>query len=415
MIRFLPNFLLILCLYVNGQDTITVADVLRTSRSDILYEIQEQQLTFLEQNPFQVPILDRVEFRTETRDFELEQQEYGIRISPNSIGERKYNKNYYKSSVKISELKKRSALNDALSQRYDHVIDLVITKNTIEIKQRMKVLLNDRITVLSRSRNSLDFDYQDLLKAEDDLHDIGLELIDLESKDQRIEDQIRVFLGIEKEFDLDSRDLISVDFIEDYVNDFGSVNDTTHLEIASSIENVELAENDFLEEKADRNNPLGFFQATYRDDQNGPLSNDLRIGLGIRLPIANSSQPRLNRLFLRQLNEENRLKVVRSNAAIQLNQTSVNLNLLIQKYRATQKVIAEDNSETSLRRYLAIEGISPLILLRIKESIINKEVILNDLEKKIFSEYLTLLRSSGRLVQYPIQNYFSNSLEELSW
>lgn len=411
MIRFSLNCLLFFCLYAGAQDSVSVIEVLKTSYSDISYKIQDQQLAYLQDNPFKVPVLDRVEFRTETRDFELEQQEYGLRIAPNSFGERKYNKNYYNSSVNLSELKRKSALNNALAQRYDHVINLVKTKNIIQVKQKLKVLLEDRITVLSRSRNSVDFDYEDLLKAEDDLHDIELELIDLEGKDFRLRSEIQSFLAIEDYFSLNSEGLIDVNFIENFVSSLESINDSTHLAIAVRLENVLLAESDFKEEKAERNNPLGFLQASYRDGKNGPLRDDLRIGVGIRLPIANSSQPRLNKLFLQQLNEENNLKIVRNEAQIELANAKEQLALLIQKYRATEKVIAEDNSETSLRRYLAVEGISPLILLRIKESILKKEILLIDLEKKIFGEYLNLLKSTGKLVEYPIRNYFSPSLE----
>lgn len=414
MRKFSSSCLMVLCIVASAQDSVSVVDVLKTSYADILYEIQDQQVTFLKENPFKVPVLDRVEFRTETRDFELEQQEYGIRISPNSIGERKYNKEYYSSSVKISELKRKSALNNALSQRYEYIIDLVITKRTTQIKRRMKLLLEDRITVLSRSRNTLDFDYEDLLKAEDDLHDVELALIELDRKDVSLKLQIGAFLNLPNEFVFNAGDFIDVNFIENFALRVNGVNDSTHLGIATRRENVELAARDFLEEKAERNNPLGFFQATYRDDENGPLGNDLRLGLGIRLPIANSSQPRLNRLFLRQLNEENNLKVLRNDALSQLNTIKENLALLIEKYRATEKVIAEDNSETSLRRYLAIEGISPLILLRINESILHKEAILNDLEKQIFDEYLKLLKSTGKLVESPVKNYFSSSLEQIS-
>jgi len=180
------------------------------------------------------------------------------------------------------------------------------------------------------------------------------------------------------------------------------------------MENVVLAEYDFKEEKAQRNNPLGFFQTTYENDLNEPFSNDLRLSLGIRLPIANSSQPRLNRLYLRQLDRENDLEITKDDVSRKIAQSMEDLGILILKYKTTRSWIEEDNTETSLRRYLSIEGISPLILLKIQESIILKEIILGDLEKKIFDEYLKLLKHIGKLVEQPLRNYFSKGFELIS-
>ena len=209
-------------------------------------------------------------------------------------------------------------------------------------------------------------------------------------------------------------ELIDVDFIERYINSISLDVDSTNLDIAKGQENVVLARYDFKEEKAQRNNPLGFFQTTYENSQGDPFSNDIRISMGIRLPIANSSQPRLNRLFLRQLDRENDLEIIRTQVSRLMERTVEDIRILIQKYRATKVMIEEDNSETSLRRYLSIEGISPLILLKIQESIIKKEIILSDLEKKIFQEYLKLLNQTGKLVELPVRNYFSKTFEFIS-
>ena len=179
-------------------------DLLRSAYSDIIFKSQQKQLDYLRFNPFQVPLLDRVEFRTETHDFETEKQEYAIRISPNSFGERKYNKKFYESSVKLNEIKNKEVLNDALSERYEHLIDLIKTAKTTSIKQRLKLLLEDRITVLTRRQNTVNFDYQDLLDAEDDYHDVQLDLIDLERKDQRLRNRISQFLDLGSSFELDT-------------------------------------------------------------------------------------------------------------------------------------------------------------------------------------------------------------------
>ncbi|MEQ9425281.1 MAG: hypothetical protein RJQ09_12730 [Cyclobacteriaceae bacterium] len=392
---------------------IKISDILGSAYDDIVYQSQLEKLDYLRHNPFEVPLFNRVEFRTETRDFDPEMQEYALRFKPNSFSQRKYNKKYYQSSLRINEIQNQEALNRALTDRYERIIDLIKTSKITEIKQRLKILLEDRITVLTRALNTVDFDYEKLMEAEDDYHEVQLELIDLERKDKRIRDDISVFLDLQNTFELDTSNLVDVDYIERFINTLTFQVDSSNLEIAKSMERIILADHDFNEEKSQENNLLGFFQTTYRNDLNDPFKNDLRLSLGIRLPIANSSQPKLNRLRLKQLDKQNDLEIIKSEVSKEMAQTIQDIQILMEKYQITRAVIEEENTETSLRRYLSIEGISPLILLKIQESIIKKEIILSDLEKKIFDEYLKLLKVSGKLVQPPLRNYFSKLQEEV--
>lgn len=396
-----------------ASQVVQVRNILQSAHQDIIYKSQKEKLDYLTYNPYEVPLFDRVEFRTETHDFELGKQEYAIRVSPNSFKERKYNKKYYQSSLRLNQIRKLEALNEALADRYEYIVNLIKNGKVISIKQQLKLLLEDRINVLTQTQNTINFDYEDLLDAEDDYHDVKLDIIDLERKTERLKFEISEFLGLEDDFELDTAGMVDVNFIEAYINTLDLKSDSSNLQIAKGMENVTLAEFDFKEERADQNNPLGFFQTSYENDQNDPFKNDIRLGFGIRLPIANSSQPRLNRLHLRQLDKESDLEIIKDDVSKNKDQSIEELRVLLLKYNTTKQTIEEGNSETSLRRYLSIEGISPLILLKIQESIIKKETTLSNLEKKIFDEYVRLLRDSGKLVEQPLKNYFSKLFEPI--
>jgi hypothetical protein len=62
-----------------------------------------------------------------------------------------------------------------------------------------------------------------------------------------------------------------------------------------------------------------------------------------------------------------------------------------------------------LEKYRSIEGLSPLILLKVKENILLKQQMAIALEKEILTEYIELLDLSGWLVKEPFVNYFSLS------
>ena len=244
----IPALLFVTMMSYQEQNVVEVKDILQSAYFDIVYRSQKEKLDYLKNNPFEVPLLRRVEFRTETEDFEFRRQEYAIRISPNSFGERKFNKKYYESSVRINGIRNREALNEALSIRYGQVVKLIKTSRIISIKQRLELLLEDRINVLTQSQNSVDFDYNDLLDAEDDYLKVQLDLIDLEKKDQRLRTEINQFLDLQKPFKLDTTGMIDVNFIEIFINTISFEPYSANLAIAKGMENVVLAEYDLWDD-----------------------------------------------------------------------------------------------------------------------------------------------------------------------
>ena len=77
----IPALLFVTMMSYQEQNVVEVKDILQSAYFDIVYRSQKEKLDYLKNNPFEVPLLRRVEFRTETEDFEFRRQEYVLHPS----------------------------------------------------------------------------------------------------------------------------------------------------------------------------------------------------------------------------------------------------------------------------------------------------------------------------------------------
>lgn len=403
------NLLCLLLVYLFQSDTTTISttELLATAFQDTEVKYQESQIAYLNNNPLTTPLIDEVQFRTETRDFDLERQQYALRVSPNAIGQKKYSKAYYQNMLSEFDTRWSEALNKALRDRYLLLIDLIKTRRYLAAQKQQQLVLEDRITVLKKNSTAVGFNYQDLIDAENDYQKSLLDMIDLEQDEVRYQQQAMDMLGSTNPLAINNSGLINVEFISRWLSTLPSTADSTNMNMTRNQNNLRQIELEYLEERAQSKNVLDFVQAEYRNDEREGVIEDFRIGVGLNLPVTKSSQSKLNRLSLERLEQENDLQTYKINLQRELDVSRSKLEVLIKKYETVNAFIESSDTENSLQKYLSIDGISPLTLLGVQESIIDNELRLYSLEKDIFQEYINLLDKMGLLVQRPLIDYFT--------
>ncbi|QDH78812.1 hypothetical protein FKX85_07095 [Echinicola soli] len=275
-------------------------------------------------------------------------------------------------------------------------------------KLELRDLLEDRINTLKKLANNLDFDYQELLEAENDFHKLQIDLVDLENNVMQSSREIGRLLRIQGTLELEEKDLISVDDIMVFVKSYSGGIDNTNFYYEQQSLNVNLAELEYQQKKASAKNPIKFFEASYRDDLNDTFRKDFSVGMGIKIPIGLAAKGSLNERVIKIVKEKNELDELKFELNESIREIILQLDVLFDKHRLLTTILKESNEKESLKKYRSIEGISPLVLLKVKENIIKKQQIRLDLEKEIFSLYLEFLDLNGLLIKSPLVNYLSS-------
>ena len=395
---------------LSGQDTAktTTTAVLATAIEDTNYNYHSDQVNYIDENTYSLSYIDHLELRTRTRNFDLNEQSFRFRAYTNFPKERKLNQQYKTKSLDEARLQGMEKLNNALEYRYKLIISMVKNEGVLQGKLKLKELLEDRITILKKQANNLDFDYQELLDAESDYHKLQIDLVDLENNLKQSSWELSRLLGVREKVQLDREGIISVEEIALFVNSFDEGIAVDNLHYTQQSLDVELAELEYEQKKASAKTPVKFLEASYRDDLNEGFQKDFSLGIGLKIPIGSAVKGNLNERVIKIAKEKQNLDDIKYELDEGISNSLTYLEVLFAKHRLLSTILEESNEEESLKKYQSIEGISPLVLLKVKENIVKKKQILLDIEKEIFSSYLEFLDLHGLLVRSPVVNYLSS-------
>ncbi|MFC4872243.1 hypothetical protein [Negadavirga shengliensis] len=393
------------------QDSLIVTSgaVLATAFEDESYVSLGERIDYYQRNSHHVSYLDHMELRTRTRNFNPREQMYRFRTYTNSPSERKYSREYLNTSFLEQELEKKDRLNKLIKQRYHLIARKISDQRQLAVMMELETLFKERKTVFERSISNLDFDFQDLLKAEEEYDRFVLELIELERSTKHHDQELGDLLGLQGPLAVSDDGLVSAPDIENFLKNVQFDVEQENFYYDRKRIDKELAELDFLEKRASQRNPVKFFEASYRDVLGAGIERALAVGIGFRIPVGSAGKGSLIDRQFRIMKEESMLKETSLILEEEISQKIHVLETLLKKYNTLSGMIEGNTQQRSLEKYRSIEGLSPLILLKVKENILLKQQMAIALEKEILTEYIELLDLSGWLVKEPFVNYFSSS------
>ena len=135
---------------------------------------------------------------------------------------------------------------------------------------------------------------------------------------------------------------------------------------------------------------------------------------GISIPMVNDKRNDINTKKLVNLQEKNRCRNLKINLAKEMTTIMDTLKMFIRQYNLVAERRERSHAASSLKIYQQLEGIDPLTLLRLKESILESELTINDIRHKIFLTYIRFLDLSGRLSEKPLENHLSKNMEKIN-
>ncbi len=395
---------------------ISIHDYLSSAFTDSSLVFQEEKVSFLKKSLSRTPIINEIELRAKVEDFDDIKKSYTVRVKPNGLDEIVMGNKANDTTLRYNIAKLELLKNNALKDRYHNVIDYMYTRQRIELNRKLIVLYTDRINVLNRSINSLNFDAKDLIEAEDDMIQIKIDMIELENKIVELEDEINGNIGWEQDIAFNSDRIASIRDIEERVSMHPGNIPNRNIHLVSSELSFKLAENNYNLEKAGNKRFINFIEASYDHDLTewDAKEKAFSVGLGIKLPIVNPNKLETHKkrleLFQEKSNYENRQKEIAEEQVRLLR----DLKRLIKQYYLLIGKKEGGSSETSFKKFRKVEGVNPLILLKLKESSLKTDISLEKVKFQIYTKYINLLDASGRLSKKPFNNYLYRGLEMIA-
>jgi hypothetical protein len=119
----------------------------------------------------------------------------------------------------------------------------------------------------------------------------------------------------------------------------------------------------------------------------------------------------MNELQLDRIDEENAFELLQAELAIKTREQAHLVEQAISRYNLEKSQWETSQVAYSLEQFSRMEGVSPLTLLKLRESQLRKELSYQRLRRTIFFHYIDWLDVSGQMMQMPLRNYLTEELE----
>jgi len=363
------------------------------------------------------PLLDRVELRTETDDFDLSRQQYSLRIYPTTRRESKTARALHNALMASKQVELELLIHQELIRRYQLLVDMVLTAESLKLEQRLSAVYDDRVQVIRQkipvsTRPEADID--DLLSTERDQSQLKLELIQSKADLDGLSERLQELLGPDEAFAAEDGQLIDLAGMVALIRQDMSVSGQDNIYLRGGLAQVQLAENQYQLETQERKGLLRFFEVSYDQQFHGDPNRAYSIGLGLRLPFGDSNRMSVNRRHLRHLEEKSDFHQLKADLEAQSSTVKREVMKLMAQYSMIAEDILRGSSASVLEAYRGIEGNDPLILLNFEENSIRNRIDQAELKHSIYAAYIRWLDLAGIASQKPLKNYLSQDLETVT-
>lgn len=418
--------------YSYAQDTvITITDILKIALKNSAIKEQNDKIKYLQQSIANTPYIDDVSLRIRNNAYDLKRQRYSLRIEPRGFGETKASKKYYEVNLDYHKQVKKVLENRLLKNRYFLILEYLQLEKTLELYNQLTILYEDKIKVLRKSTGKLSFNLLDLIEVENEYTKLRFKNIERERKLKNYIRKISKIIKVDSFHVLDTSTLISIEEIKAYIDSTDILPGTENVYIKRGKLRLKRAQRRYQLENAENRQYINFLEFSYdhgrmreeldtknenetlppylQEDYN--LNRAYSIEIAFRLPFFNVDRRDINRRKLSYLEEKEAYRELKSDFDKRIEKDSIDIAILLGQYSFLKARKSDVDAESSLKKYLEMEGVDPLKLLDIRESIIKNDIALAQIKNDIMRNYIRIIDANGRLYARPLKNYLAASME----
>ena len=372
-------------------EDLTIAEYIEAAKDDPRLKSRKEMFDSIE-NSKDTPGIKGLEFRSETGNFDILEQKYALRLYFKGFGETKSSGELIKNSANLHKLEYTSARSEVLFERYSAIVTYIQHKKELEIINSMRELLDDKLAVTEKigdiTGETTEIDKMDI---EDKITEIEMRRIDIEATIETIEATVKSDTGGNKTPAFDKERIVSVEDIEKFAESLTEIHGATKAESDYQALRAIVAQNEIALEKAKERDWLKYIALEYdTDNRNDKPSRGFSIGFAITIPGFKNNQTSLVKKQLKSLEQNSDFE-----SQSRLKETAIRTALLTLKREIKQyKTLAERKEDIEksgiLQKYSSIEGVNPMMVIKLKEKILKKELKSAELELKIYEKYITL-------------------------
>ena len=409
---YIVLFILCLCFEVIGQ--VTISEFLRSAKDDRALKLFDDQVHYLQQKPYQLSPLQKLELRTGSNQLDPDRQDYAIRINPANPWEVRNNNNYFKEYQLILTTKKGIVLKEVLAARYQIVNDFMYCQQQLALIEKDRKLTEAAVIILGKQQYFNSFNGDDYVKYNLDQMN---KTVAFEEASFQLDNQLALIVekypnALDKTVKWDYQQMITIDQIENIVDSLLRVEGSIAT-IAYQEGKVNLANQEYKLEKSNIN--VGYLQTQYQPYRIEQGRKPWNISLGVTIPITNPNKGDMTKKKLEAIEAQHDLENIKSDLRLQSGMFNSKLHNLIKRYRIIHAKLEELNASNLAKTLIEMNNNNPLAVIQFNGNILKLEEIVLRLKHTITSSYIEFLASIDKLQERPIKNYIATDFEAIGF
>ena len=377
------------------------SSLLSDALSDERIQLDTKLLQKMESYDDKLPILEKIDARTEFDRLLTSRQEFMLRTSFNSLRQRKAEYQKHQSSLQLYSTKAITRTNEILAKRVENILDWVETKEQMDFQEKYNNYLLEKEALI---RNILAageaIDLEDLISIKEQILENQLKSNTLELKRKKNCENLK----IREDDDVSLDQWPSVSQILSIVNNIAP-DIAKHPDIIELDAEYRYLNMDLQTEKAKSQKIVDFAQAkfTVRDDL--LLRNRFSIGMGFTIPWTGSYRIKKQENLIKQEDVTNKSAIRKIEILTEFETLKSEINSEAQSYQLWQN-LSSDSTLIMLKNKIVNSGrMDPIKILELKKSTLDIETKILEHQQAIYRLYIKLLEVSGKLVERPYRNY----------
>ncbi|MFW6221764.1 MAG: hypothetical protein ACOC4C_04790 [Fibrobacterota bacterium] len=404
---------------------VTFRQLLVTAQTDPVVLSQDNTTAAVRKSFPGIPGIDDIEFEVSNTGFDPNESQYKVQVQPRGILETQAARRYNDAIISNAKAKRLQLLNTALYNRYLLYVDLLEYKKLHALYDDLLTVYDDRINVMENSTYSEDFKMERLIEEEKDRTREKMKSLEVEKFISVLNQRAAIFLSDTSFSGFDTSGLVSVETImnrietEDYSLDTNNAYFNVYhseLDVAHARHRLEVAENrryiDAVSFTYDNGDMLDEYDRKF-EHKSYDHKKAFELEIAVRIPRLTRANHDLNRRRSDLLGESENLEQIHEKLSEKVRKDLADLQQLIAQHQYLSARETEVDAEASLKKFLQIDGVDPLILLEIKENIIKNKIEMISIRCGILRNYMYVVDNAGMLSREPIRNYLSEDMEEI--
>ena len=397
-------------LLLQAQVSPTTPSILQhyiSQNSEAVYATQQQ---FLANESLYSPWLKELEFRTETDEWDLERQEYSVRLNLSSRGERRVEQSIQEHLQVGYGLKEKKIAAEHLSDGYRLLGAYRYTENRLELLRNRRSLLEDRQTVHHRMLEySSTVELDQILKGEKDLLNIEQQILLHEQQQQQLLSQLHLdstFMAMWL-----TTTWISVDSMAANLLHLSEMAPQKNADQYWREYETDLAKLEMTLEERKAKRWINFVSLKQAGRERLNTGQEFSVGLALRIPTATTNRVKRNEAQLEWLDEQSKQSLLDQKVSSRLHRCQEEFEQAKTIWNLLTQQLEQQNREELLVYYQQFADVSPLSLLQIQMDDIDHQLQLIDWEEQAYQLYVRLLDYRGEFLRRPELNFVASELK----